>query len=184
LFKIIFSDQSFLSYVETYKEKNYHTFFDLIIKEKVKFSDYYENEQFQLTYLIDNGLLSKDDGGFIQIANYKRVFILKDLYENEVGSYYHYSTDSQGEVQQMEVEKIVTRESTLFTKPEQAYFNYFLNKSEFTNGHDLRNSYLHGTQANHDEDEKHEKAYFTYLKLIILAMLKIDDDLMISKKIN
>jgi len=36
-------------------------------------------------------------------------------------------------------------ESSLFSKPEQRYFNYFLNKSEFTNGVDLRNSYLHGT---------------------------------------
>ena len=44
--------------------------------------------------------------------------------------------------------------------------NYILNKSEFTNGLDLRNSYLHGTQANPDEIQKHEYAYFTYLKLL------------------
>lgn len=60
-------------------------------------------------------------------------------------------------------------------------YNYFLNKSEFTNGLDLRNSYLHGTQANPDETQKHEYAYFTYLKLLFLAMLKIEDDLIISK---
>jgi len=80
----------------------------------------------------------------------------------------------------MASENIVLFESSLFSKIEQSYFNYFLNKSEFTNGLDLRNSYLHGTQANPDELQKHQYAYFTYLKLLILTMLKIDDDLQIS----
>ena len=49
---------------------------------------------------------------------------------------------------------------------------------------DLRNSYLHGTQANPEEIEKHEYAYFTYPKLVVLTMLKIDDDLQISNAIE
>jgi len=113
----------------------------------------------------------------IQITNTERVLIFKDLYDNEVGSFYHYSDNFQEEVLRMIDENIINMESSLFSKPEQAYFNYFLNKSEFTNGLDLRNSYLHGTQANPNEIEKHEYAYFTYLKLIFLAFLKIDDDL-------
>jgi hypothetical protein len=72
----------------------------------------------------------------------------------------------------------------LFSKPERDYFNYFLNKSEFTNGLDLRNSYLHGTQAKPDEIQKHEYAYFTYLKLLILTFLKIEDDLIIYKAVK
>lgn len=84
----------------------------------------------------------------------------------------------------MTIENIILFDSSLFSKPEQAYFNYFLNKSEFTNGLDLRNSYLHGTQANPDEIQRHEYSYFTYLKLLVLIMLKIDDDLLISNTIN
>lgn len=84
----------------------------------------------------------------------------------------------------MKTENIVYFESSLFSKPEQAYFNYFLNKSEFTNGLDLRNSYLHGTQANPEEIQKHKYAYFTYLKLLILTLLKIEDDLIISKALK
>jgi hypothetical protein len=80
----------------------------------------------------------------------------------------------------MAIENIILFESSLFSKPEQAYFNYFLNKSEFTNGLDLRNSYLHGTQANPDDRQEHEYAYFTYLKLLVLALLKIEDDLIIK----
>ena len=106
------------------------------------------------------------------------------MYFNEVASFYRYSFELRQEAQQMETEKIVFFDSSLFSKPEQAYFNYFLNKSEFTNGLDLRNSYLHGTQANPDEIQKHEYAYFTYLKLLVLAMLKIEDDLEILKAIK
>ena len=84
----------------------------------------------------------------------------------------------------MATENIIFFESSLFSKPEQAYLNYFLNKKEFTNGLDLRNSYLHGTQARPDETQKHEYAYFTYLKLLFLALLKIEDDLEISKAIK
>ncbi|MDQ1340723.1 MAG: hypothetical protein QG567_1881 [Campylobacterota bacterium] len=181
---LFFSDQTLLAYVEPYREEKYHTFFDLLANEQVKFSNYEDHQKPQLTYLIDNGYISIDSNDFIQIINPARVLILKDLNDNEVGSYYHYPTDIQQEAQQMEVENIINFESTLFSKPEQAYFNYFLNKSEFTNGLDLRNSYLHGTQANPDELEKHEYAYFTYLKLLFLEMLKIDDDLMISNVIK
>jgi hypothetical protein len=181
---LFFSDQTLLAYVEPYREEKYHTFFDLLANERVKFSNYEDHQKSQLTYLIDNGYISIDSNDFIQIINPARVLILKDLNDNEVGSYYHYPTDLQQEAQQMEVENIINFESTLFSKPEQAYFNYFLNKSNFTNGLDLRNSYLHGTQANPDELEKHEYAYFTYLKLLFLAMLKLDDDLMISNVIK
>jgi hypothetical protein len=181
---IFFSDQTLLAFVEPYKEKKYHTFFNLLANEQVKFSNYEDHQKPRLNYLIDNGFISIDSNDFIKVPNPARVLILKDLYDNEVGSYYHYPVDIQQEVQQMEIENIISFESTLFSKPEQAYFNYFLNKSEFTNGIDLRNSYLHGTQANPDEIQKHEYAYFTYLKLIVLAMLKMEDDLMISNIIR
>jgi len=181
---LFFSDQTLLAFVEPYKEKRYYTFFNLLANEEVKYSSYENHQKPQLTYLIDNGFISIDSNDFIQITNLARVLILKDLYDNEVGSYYHYPVEIQQEVQQMKVDNIVSFESTLFSKPEQAYFNYFLNKSEFTNGLDLRNSYLHGTQANPDDVNKHEYAYFTYLKMIVLAILKIEDDLMISKLIR
>lgn len=177
---MFFSDQTLLAYVEPFKEKHYQNFFDLLVNEHVNFDNYEEHQKPQINYLIDKELISLDSEGDIQIKNLARVFILKDLYDNEVASFYRYPTEFQKEVQQMAVEEIISLESSLFSKQEQAYFNYFLNKSEFTNGLDLRNSYLHGTQANPDEIQKHGYAYFTYLKLLFLVMLKIEDDLLIS----
>jgi len=181
---LFFSDQTLLAYVEPFKEKHYHTFFDLLVNEKVKFSSYEEHQKPQLNYLIDKGFINIDSNDYIQILNPARVIILKDLYINEVASFYRYSFELRQEAQQMEAEKIIFFDSSLFSKPEQAYFNYFLNKSEYTNGLDLRNSYLHGTQATPDEIQKHEYAYFTYLKLLILTFLKIEDDLIIYKAVK
>lgn len=181
---LFFSDQTLLAYVESYKEKHYHNFFDLLANEQVNFNNYEEHQKPQVNYLIDKKILFLDENNFIQITNLPRVLILKDLYENEVASFYHYSIDFQKEAIQMKTQNIIFFESSLFTKPEQSYFNYFLNKSEFTNGLDLRNSYLHGTQANPEEIQRHEYAYFTYLKLLVLVLLKIEDDLLISQVIK
>jgi hypothetical protein len=178
---LFFSDQTLLAYVEPFKEKRYHTFFDLLVNEQVYFENYEEHQKPELNYLIDKGFISIDESGFIQVTNLERLLIFKDLYENEVASNYRYPTDFQNEVQNMVAENIIYFESSLFSKPEQSYFNYFLNKSEYTNGLDMRNSYLHGTQANPEETNKHEYAYFTYLKLLFLVMLKMEDDLEISK---
>ncbi len=181
---LFFSDQSHLTYVEPFKNKKHHTFFELLAHEDVIFGNYEEHQKPRLNYLIEKGFISIDSNDLIQITNPARVLILKDLHDNEVGSFYHYPIDFQREVKQMETEDIVFFESSLFSKPEQSYFNYFLNKSEFTNGLDLRNSYLHGTQANPDEVKRHEYAYFTYIKLLVLAMLKIEDDLLTSNAIK
>lgn len=181
---LLFSDQTLLTYVEPFKEKHYHNFFDLLANEQVNFNNYEEYQKPQINYLIGKGLILLDMNEYIQIKNVARVLIFKDLHDNEVSSFYHYPTEFQKEAQQMASEEIILFESSLFSKPEQAYFNYFLNKSEFTNGLDLRNSYLHGTQANPDETQKHEYAYFTYLKLLFLAMLKIEDDLFISNALK
>lgn len=181
---LFFSDQTLLAYVEPFKEKHYHNFFELLVNEQVYFSNYEEYQKPQLNYLIEKGFISIDGSGFIQVTNIERILILKDLYDNEVASLYRYPTDFQNEAKRMESENIILFESSLFSKPEQLYFNYFLNRSEFTNGLDLRNSYLHGTQATPDETQKHEYAYFTYLKLLFLMMLKIEDDLIISKVIG
>lgn len=176
---IFFSDQNHLTYVEPFKEKRYKCFFDLLANEEIKFENYGEYQKSQLNYLIDKGFIKIDNNGLIEILNYERLYIFKDLYDNEFGSFYHYTKKFQKEVSKMKLENIIFTETTLFARSEQSYFNYFLNKSEFTNGLDLRNSYLHGTQASPYEIEKHEFSYFLYLKLIVLTLFKIEDDLQI-----
>jgi hypothetical protein len=181
---LFFSDQTMLAYVEPYKEKHYHTFFNLLRNEQVNFNNYEDYQKPKIGYLIEKGLIIIDEKGFIKVANPARLFILKDLYNNEVSSFYYYPVVFQKEAMQMAEQNMIFFESSLFSRSEQSYFNYFLNKSEFTNGLDLRNSYLHGTQANPKETKRHEFVYFTYLKLLVLVLLKMEDDLHISQVIT
>lgn len=180
---LFFSDQMGLAYVEPFKEK-YQTLCDLLNNEQVNFNNFKEYQKPQINYLLEKGLLTLDNHNNIQIANILRVSILKDLYDNEVASFYYYPIAFQDEVKKMYIQKMVFFGETLFSKSEQSYFNYFLNKREFTNGLDMRNSYLHGTQANPEEIQEHEYAYYSYLKLLTLILLKIEDDLLISQMIE
>lgn len=179
-----FSDQANLTYVNPFKDSNYKTFFDLLVNEDVRYSDYEEHQKIELDYLISQSFIDIDKDNFIVVTNPERLLILRDLHDNDVAAFYSYSLRYQQEAEKMAVEGIIIFESSLFSRPEQSYFNYYLNKSEFTNGRDLRNSYLHGTQPNHQNIREHQIAYFTYLKLIFLALLKIDDDLKIYNSVN
>ncbi len=79
----------------------------------------------------------------------------------------------------MESRGIVTFESTLLSRNEQDYLDFYLNKSKFTNGYDLRNSYLHGTNV-YDENQ-HQADYYSILKLLIIIVIKINDDLCLKE---
>jgi len=174
---LLFSDQTLLAYVEPYKEKHYRNLCHLLVNEEVNYENYEEYNKPQIDFLVNEGLLELDKNSNILMKNFHRIMILKDLFENEFGSFYYYPISFQREAVNMEEEQLIYFESSLFSKPEQSYFNYYLNKSEFTNSLDLRNSYLHGTQGREEDDEAHLSVYYMYLKLFVLALLKIDDDL-------
>ena len=70
----------------------------------------------------------------------------------------------------------------MFSKPEQDYLNYCLNKSEFINSLDLRNMYGHGTQPFGNENIHHSN-YIRFLKLFILIIIKINDELCIKDEL-
>ncbi|QNH63719.1 hypothetical protein [Hymenobacter sediminicola] len=177
---ILFSNQTLLSYIDPFKDKNYDNFYEILTKEEIKYTYYEEYQTQYLDYLVENNYILINHENIITPTNPIKLIILQDLYQNEFASKHHFSEEFKKEVEEMINEKILYSDNSLLSKPEQAYFNYFLNKKEFTNGLDLRNSYLHGTQARHDEVEKHRNSYLTYLKLLFLLLLKIEDDLYIS----
>ena len=119
-----------------------------------------------------------DCNGFIKLTNNKLITILNDLHENEAINYWKYPTLYRNEIDKLIDKKIVEAESSLLSRTEQDYFNYYLNKSAFNNSLDLRNMYVHGTQFNDSDDENvHYTNYITFLKLFILIIIKINDDL-------
>jgi len=176
---VFFSSQSMLYYVEEFKEK-YECLYDLLINENIKLGDFENYQKTEIERLITDEYLKINEQGFVKIKNDVKLFIIGQLHNNEVINYWVYPSQIRNEIDALLEDKSLKSESTLLTIHEKNYFNYYLNKKEFTNGFDLRNKYLHGT--NSFSEGEHKMDYFRLLKIIILTLLKMEDDIIIFNK--
>lgn len=174
-----FSDQSMLYYVDKFKDK-YLSFYNLIKNENVNLEDFKNYQIDIIQRLISDKYLFINENGNIKIEKEIMIFLIGELHKDEVLSYWHYDKEIRDVIDSLIDENYLYSESTLFTKQEIKYFNYYLNTKEFTNGFDLRNKYLHGT--NSSSETENENDYYILLKVIILSLLKIEDDLIINEK--
>lgn len=177
-----FSNQCMLAYVEKI-DKKYSCFYDLIKNEDIKKEDIVKYEQNSLNKLIKDEYIFVDENGFIRIKNKMQLSILNEINNNEVISYWKLTEKERKEVDTLVEKGLLKFDSSLFSKPEQDYLNYCLNKSEFVNSLDLRNMYGHGTQPFGDENT-HYSNYIRFLKLFILIIIKINDELCIFDDLN
>lgn len=169
----LFSDQSMMNYTEKTQEK-YETLPELLLCERVKKDDFMGFQQINLDWLIGRNDISVSEDGYLTV-NKRRVFLLKDLYEHEVICPLHYSKGLAEQADLLVSVGDLRYESTLFSKPEQDYLNYILNKAEFSNGLDLRNRYSHDTYA---MDEKTQyQDYIELQKIMVLIIIKINEEL-------
>jgi hypothetical protein len=109
------------------------------------------------------------------IKNQELVFVIGKLHYEDVLNFWHYSEQIRNGILELEKREIVKFENTLFTIEERKYLNYYLNKKEFSNGLDLRNKYSHGTNSSSIDEQQND--YQILLKLTILIIYKIKDDL-------
>lgn len=168
---LLFSDQSHLTYTERTQTK-YHSLGDMLTKEQMNIADFAEYQIRQIEWLITRGSIRKDEHGIFHV-NVARFTILRDLFIHEVICPHYYITYHDA------VEMLVSTGdlcygSTLFSKPEQRYLNYMLNQSEFSNGLDLRNKYIHGTYPR--DKETQETDYDHLLIIMALVIMKINEE--------
>lgn len=169
----LFSDQSMMNYTEKTQEK-FETLPELLLCERVKKDDFMDFQQINIDWLIGQNDISVYEDGYLTV-NKRRVFILKDLYEHEVICPLHYDKGLAEQADLLVSVGDLRYESTLFSKPEQDYLNYILNKAEFSNGLDLRNRYSHDTYA---MDEKTQyQDYLELQKIMVLIIIKINEEL-------
>lgn len=173
ILRLLFSDQSGLAYIsETLRAENAAS---LLTDNEVAYGDFHEYQHAQVDYLIQQGVL-EDTGQRVQFVSRRQLGVLRNLFESEAVSYYHYSTPGRESVDGMVARGWLERRESLLTDSEAQYFNYLLNQVDFSNGPDLRNKYLHGTQADAAEEDEHFKTYITALKLLIALVIKMNDD--------
>ena len=175
-----FSDQCMLAYVERFEEAH-KTFYELFTKENLNYDDYHDVDKRDIDWLVEHLYIAKDESGFIKPFCLDKLLIMHDLFDNGVICFWHYPQKYRIIILEMEQSGIVEFANTLFSQLEQEYFNYFLNKASFSNALDLRNMYSHGTQPSGEGNEKtHAENYLVFLRLFILAIIKINDEFCIA----
>lgn len=180
---LLFSNQSSLSY-NIKATKSYKNYFELVCNEKTKLEDYPDYCISLINWLVDHKYLLINEEEYIIFRNKSLIMILKDLYLNEVISYWTYEKSERKIMDELEKKNVIEFENSLFSRVEQNYINYYLNKAQFNNGLDLRNKYSH-TQPNICNDDKmHNQNYMIFLRLFILTVIKINDDFCISNEIK
>jgi hypothetical protein len=171
-----FSDQCMLNYLVD-ENKSFKSFFEMLVNRDVYISNIQEYNKPDINWLVSINLLYIESNQII-IKDPLKLFIIRDLYRYETINYINCSVFEKKKIDELIDNGFLASESSLFSRDEQHYFNYNLNKKEFGNSLDLRNKYVHGTQpVNYENDNKHQFNYLIVLKLLILIIIKINDEL-------
>lgn len=169
---LLYSDQSMMNYTEKTRSE-YKTLPQLLLNETITADDYREYQKKDMDWLIGRGTVNISETGQLLI-NTSRAFILKDLFENEVLCPAYHGSHTKGLISQLIQTGDLISESTLFSRPEQDYLNYILNKAQFSNGLDLRNKYAHDSCS---LDEKIQlQDYNKLLKIMVFIIIKINEE--------
>lgn len=182
IFHLLFSDQSNLGYLgETNKSKS--TFYELINYEKVSYNDFQNHQKKRLDYIFEKEYITIDANGYIQWVDKQKVLVLKSFFDYGVINFQRLPKSVQNKLLHLENDGHIYFQSSLFTQQEQDLLDFYLNNSKFQNGPQIRNKYLHGRQGNKDEKLNFNN-YLIILRLIILVIIKINDDLTLQSKAN
>ena len=178
--QLLFSDQSMLDYVEPYKDGHYGNLHRLLkAGEKVRKSDYKEYQLPKIDFLITHQILNETEDGYLRFIDEELIDTLHQLYTLGCSQFFI----CQPKVRQwiLKEERLGHLEfnSMLLSQQEQDWLSYHWD-SQFSNGLQLRNRYLHGHMGN--EPAQHQD-YLIMLMISGILCLKILFDLEIAKQI-
>lgn len=172
----MFSYQSMLAYTEKTGSK-YDNFVQLILNEEIGIADCQPNNHEAIKWLIERGVIYLEDE--VIKCKKERIFLLKELYEKNVISMQYMKSPILKEL--IAKGEIVT-DNKLLTKPEYQYFDYLLNNSEFSDGKAIRNRYIHDSVVT--DERTMTTDYYTLLKVMIMIIIKINDDCCLNEMIR
>lgn len=186
LFYLFFSDQSMLTFIEPFKDSHYDTFYKLLIEQegKIPYENYQNYQLRDIDYLIEEGYISKDESGMLFIEKNMEIGLLKQLYEYHSCPFHVYGIFERELMQEMEKKGWLEKDDHLLTIEERNYFDYYMYNTKYTNGPALRNRYVHGSHADPSKENVHRNAYYRLLILLILELLKIENDLIVQQMAN
>lgn len=171
---LLFSDQSTITYTEKTKS-SYNSFCLLIMSEEMRRSDFFEYQLPAIDWLIEKNVVYVDDNEVLRL-NRKYIVILADMYKHDVVCVRYYGK-YKTILTEMKDSNDIRMESTLFSVPETNYLNYMLNRSEYSNGKDLRNKYIHSTYPM--EEDVQMQDYMDLLKIMITIIGKVNEEFLL-----
>lgn len=168
---LLFSNQSRLNYFKNHE--NQSSFKDIVLSGNLYKTDFEPHQMSSFNYLIKTNILYLNENEKVLFKNNNIIYLLNDLFLNEVANQLFYEKFTDDFLKS----NWFTTESTLLSKSEVSYFNYYLNSKEFSDGYKLRNKYSHGAQQVIADQSIHKKNYLISLRLLVLLIIKINDDL-------
>ena len=151
----------------------YESLAQIISKEHLFVADFAKPAQGWINWLVERGSLCLKDDGSLGL-NIARCALLYDLYENEVVCFAHQKAKPREILDELVKNEEVEVESAVFSRQERDYYNYVLNKKEFSNSLDLRNAFLHGSF--YGTDEELQQAYIETLKIFLMIVVKVNEE--------
>ena len=136
-----------------------------------------------MDFLIKHGVIDVNPDGYLYIVNPSAINVLKSLWEYGVCSYWHYNEAERKILDEMFEKGWLAKDDHLLSKPERDYFSYYLDNRTFTNGPAYRNNYSHGSTPPVNDENEHFIAYLTFLRLLAILLLKIEDDLFLARRL-
>lgn len=158
----------------------YDSFFKLLENETVYYNDFKTIQKEKIDFLLSQGTIRIDEAGEIELK-YDRLRMLIQLYRYEYLCLAYEKTENDPLKDALKNNKLLV-ENTLFSRPEQDYLDYLLNKHKFSNGLDLRNKYIHSTNS---LDEKvHRDDYMRFLIVMAIIIIKINEEFCLKEKLK
>src|SRR5699024_3275405 len=146
-------------------------------------NDFQNHQKKRSEYNIEKENITIETNEYIQCIDKQKVLVLKSLIDYGVINFQRLPKSVQNKLLHLENDGHIYFQSSLFTQQEQDLLDFYLNNSKFQNGPQIRNKYLHGRQGNKDEKLNFNN-YLIILRLIILVIIKINDDLTLQSKAN
>lgn len=175
ILNLLFNDQSALSYID--ENINANNFCELLNSHKLKLENFNNKISLeQVKYLINKGIVSEGENGFLDFVDTKNIMCFGDLYKNRFVAYNKLENTFKIIYDKFLEKGYVIKRNTLFSKYEIEYFSYYLDDSKFDNALGLRNLYLHNNGVIMSEEDN-MKNYLIGLRLLTEISFKICDDI-------
>lgn len=167
-----------INFIE-FQNSDHKTFIELLLDKKKRIVLTKETEEMNVLKKLN--LLNVKDNGTITLGNKHLIKFIKLLYENKSLSLHRLSELEKETAEILCKENLIYKTSTLFSTVEAELFDYYLNNKSFSNGYSLRNAYAHGKNGYLNEEEHYDN-YILLLRIIIMIILKLNEELCLFNK--